>query len=356
MDKAIITLTKGGTELGMKLLEHIDKAVLYTNPKFYIKEKHVKKIDGKIVEFIGKIFNKYKCLIFIMATGIVVRSIAPYIKDKKIDPAVIVLDEEGKNVISLLSGHIGGANEYTNKIASILNANPVITTASDVKNTLAVDTLAMELNCEIEDFQDATKVTAHIVNGEKVGIISDICIGRVLPENMVEIDFKNKPHEEFKGFIYITDKRILSPVESDCVVLRPKNIVIGIGCRRKKPVDKIIEAIEDSLISLNISKKSIKHIATVDVKKNEEGIIQAAKLLGVPLVIVDREKIKEVEDQFKGSEFVKKRIGVCAVSEPVAFLSSESGQMIQKKKVYDGITIAVFREGEKKNGNCCNRN
>ncbi|QXM05654.1 cobalt-precorrin 5A hydrolase [Crassaminicella indica] len=345
MNKAIITLTKGGMKLGLKLLNSIDQAVLYVHPRFYMECENIKKIDGKMTEFIGKIFHKYRCLIFIMSTGIVVRAIAPYIQDKKTDPAVIVLDERARNVISLLSGHIGGANDYTKKIAKMINANPVITTASDVNESIAVDTLAMELDCEIEDFYDATKVTAHIVNGEKVGLISDIFIDKEMPLNIIKVD-KENIDDKFKGLIYISEKNINKPIGIDCVVLRPKNIILGIGCRRGKTEEEIINAVEDTLNILKLSKKSIKHITTVDVKKNEEGLIKAAKVLKVPLIIVDRKDIKKVESQFEQSEFVKKQIGVGAVCEPAAFLTSKAGKMLQKKKGYDGITIAVFREGE----------
>ncbi|TCO79493.1 cobalt-precorrin 5A hydrolase [Marinisporobacter balticus] len=354
MNKAIITLTKGGAELGLRLLDQLDQADLYIHEKFMIEKVHVKKIDEKMGEFVGTLFDQYKCLIFIMATGIVVRAIAPYLKDKRKDPAVIVLDEKGKNVISLLSGHIGGANAYTVEIANILEANPVITTASDVNHSMAVDTLAMALNCEIEDFKQATKVTAHIVNGEKVGLVSDVFVDIALPKNLVRINSRNTK-KGFKGLIYITEKIIKDHKEIDRVILRPKNIIIGIGCRRGKSKDEILKFIEDTLTSLQLSQKSIKHIATVDIKKDEIGIIEAAKALDVPLVIIARDKIKEIENKFELSSFVKKTIGVGAVCEPVAFLSSSSGEMIQRKKKDDGVTIAVFREGEHKNGNHCSR-
>ncbi|WP_053956639.1 cobalt-precorrin 5A hydrolase [Inediibacterium massiliense] len=341
--KAIITLTKGGANLGYRLLKNLDKTVLYVNPKFIIKEDNIYPIEEKVSDFVSHIFHEYECLIFIMATGIVVRSIAPHIKDKKIDPAVLVLDEKGRNVISLLSGHIGGANEYTKNIAKILGANPVITTASDVNDSIAVDTLSIMIGGEIESFYDATKVTAHIVNKEKVGITSDIPIKIPLPENIV---FIQNDIEDCKGIIYVTNKEKIESNSIDQVIIRLKNIILGVGCRRGKSKEEILNAIEDSLIKLNISQKSIKHIATVDLKKDEKGLIEAAKELKIPLVIIDREEIKKVQDQFKTSEFVKKITGVGAVCEPVAYLSSKGGNFIQNKKAYDGITIAVFEEGD----------
>ncbi|WP_129596163.1 cobalt-precorrin 5A hydrolase [Anaerophilus nitritogenes] len=349
--KAIITLTKGGACLGYRLLKNMDNTVLYVNSKFIIKEDNIYPIKEKFSDFVSKLFNQYECLIFIMATGIVVRTIAPNIKDKKADPAILVLDEKGKNVISLLSGHIGGANEYTKHIAIILGANPVITTASDVNDSIAIDTLSMMIGGEIENFSDATKITAHIVNGEKVGIDSDIPINIPLPENIVYI----KDHiKNCIGMIYITNKEKIKPIAIDQVIIRPKNIILGIGCRRRKSKEEILKAIDDCLEKLNISKKSIKHIATVDLKKDEKGLIEAAKELKIPLMIIAREEIKKVQDQFEGSEFVKKITGVGAVCEPVAYLSGKDGNFIQNKKKYDGITIAVFEEGDN-NGNRSSR-
>ncbi|MBF8983575.1 cobalt-precorrin 5A hydrolase [Lutibacter sp. B2] len=346
MKIAIITLTKGAAVLGEELLNKLDNAVLYVHSKFHTNENRSKKIDKKLKDFVKDIFNEYECLVFIMATGIVVRSIAPYLEDKRKDPAVVVLDEKGKNVISLLSGHIGRANEYTIKIANVLNANPVITTASDVNNSIAVDTLAMKLNCEIEDFNMATKVTAHIVNGEEVGILSNISVNMSLPNNVKIVNERYETINKLEGLIYITEKENVKKLVENQVLIRPKNIIIGIGCKKGKSYEEIINAIKDLFDELNLSIKSIKHIATVDIKKDEKGIIDVSKELKRPLVIVDREDIKKVENRFETSPFVKKTIGVGAVCEPVAFLSSKNGKMIQGKKSYNGITIALFREGE----------
>lgn len=345
VNKAIITLTKGGMELGLKLLNEYEDSVLYINKKFDAEGERVRKINNGIKELVSSLFEEYKCLVFIMATGIVVRSIAPYLESKAKDPAVIVMDEKGRNVISLLSGHLGGANEITLDIAEILKSNPVITTASDVNNTLAVDTLAMKLGCVIENLRDATRVTSHIVNGEKIGVVSKNNFNIKLPDNFTML----RSIEEIKGFkgiINITNERKIDKSKLDTVVLRPRNIIIGVGCRRNKAKEEIITAIMDSLDKTNKSHLSIKHIATIDAKRNEKGIIDAADYYGVPLIIVDSEKVKNVEKNFETSEFVRKSIGVGAVAEPVAILSSNRGSLIFKKTKYDGITIAIVEEGE----------
>jgi cobalt-precorrin 5A hydrolase len=356
MSKAIITLTRGGFGLGKRLHQMLKNSTLYVNGKFEVEDTGIQRIEKNITAFVGEIFHQYDCLIFIMAAGIVVRAIAPYIQDKKTDPAVIVLDEKGKNVISLLSGHLGGANGYTLEIAELLGSNPVITTASDVNESIAVDTLAMALNCGIEDYNDATKITAHIVNGEWIGIHTDMPIPFPLPDNLDVLDDKKGENEKYKGLIYITEREVKKDIDKDKVILRPKRIILGIGCRKGKTEGDILTAIQTALDGLNIHPLSIKHIATVDVKKNEPGLVGAAKTLAVPLVIVNREKIAAVEKEFDPSEFVEKTIGVGAVCEPVAMLTCKDGIWLQRKTAYDGITIAVMREGDVEYGNHCGRN
>ncbi len=351
---AIITLTKGGMELGLKLLKFYPNSILFINKRFHSDDDRVYQVEDGIKKVIEDIFHRYDCLIFIMATGIVVRTIAPLLKDKTVDPAVVVLDEKGRNVISLLSGHIGRANEYTLDISNKLRSNPVITTASDVNESIAVDTIAMKLNCQIEDLKDATKITSHIVNGNRVGIISAINYNIKLPNNIKRINTKDDLLGT-KGLIYINNNKFRDSNQIDSVVLRPKNLVIGLGCRRGKSKDEILRAILTALDKVNKSILSVKHIATVDIKEDEIGIIETASHLNVPMIVIDRDKIKEVEHQYETSKFVKEIIGVGAVAEPVAKLSSNNGTIILNKTKYDGVTVSIVEEGREKNGYCSSR-
>ena len=348
MKIAILTLTKGGIKLGLKLQKYLKDAELYIPFKFAeeVKSPAVQTFEESMKELAGRLFRQYDFLIFIMAAGIVVRSISPYLKSKQSDPAVIVMDEKGKNIISLLSGHLGGANDFTLRIAALIHGNPVITTASDVNGKIAVDTLSMALNCSIESYQDAASVTAHIVNGERVGLITSIPIDRHLPENIIIIDSNGLSGGEYKGAIVITEKSDFKKPDCDTAVLRPRNIILGIGCRRGTSKENILNAIEDVLQLHDISPLSVRHIATVDVKENEPGLREAADALGVSLVAVHRDNILEVEEKFQVSSFVKNAIGVGAVCEPSALLSSKNGTLIMGKKKYAGVTIAVVREGE----------
>ena len=355
MKTAIVTLTAGGAALGRKLAEGFPQSDLFVHAKFLRDGNREKPIEGNFTVFIGEIFSKYTSLIFIMAAGIVVRSIAPYLRDKKTDPAVVVMDEKGTFAISLLSGHLGGANNLSREIADFLGATPVITTASDVNDRIAVDTLAMLHHCTIEDFKEATKITAHIVNGEEVGILSSIPITTPLPSNVSLLKAEDMHGVNIKGLIYITENEVQHLIPCDKVVLRPKNLIVGLGCRKGKEKDEILGVITEVFQQAGLSINSIKQLATVDVKKEESGMIEAAEALGVPLCIVSREEISRIEDQFAASSFVKETIGVGAVCEPAALISSKKGSVVIGKKACKGITIAVVKEGEEVYGNRCCR-
>lgn len=301
---------------------------VYTLKKFKISET----IEIENFSYtIEKKFNEYDGHIFIMASGIVVRKISKLLKSKDIDPAVLLIDE-GKNfVISLLSGHLGGANKLTKDISEILNLIPVITTSSDISGKIAVDTISQKINAKLEDLNSAKEVTALIVDGKKVEIL--------LPKNVKLVNNLEKSYDA-EGIILITNKN-----EVKITRLFPTNLIIGIGCKKNTPENEIIKAIEESMSRNNLDMRSIKHIATIDVKEKEEGLISAARFLKKDLVIVSSERVKEVEHMFEGSDFVKKNIGVSAVSEPVAYLTSnKKGKFIEKKAKFNGITVSIFEE------------
>ncbi|GKX31279.1 cobalamin biosynthesis protein CbiG [Vallitalea longa] len=345
MKVALITLTRGGLDLAMNLREY-DDIDIYTHKEN--ESEYAELIKLPLRDNIKKLMDDYDMLIFIMATGIVVRLIAPHIKHKSVDPGVIVIDEHGKYVISLLSGHLGGANDYTTRIADFLDANAVITTSSDVNNTLAVDTLAMKLGCYIDDFNDAKDVTAHIVNGENIGIISNIEISIDLPKNFIRIDEDNISHSiekhNIKGLIVIEGNII----KADCQVsyLYKRNITLGIGCKRGKTKEQITKELLMVLEDLKMNINRISRISTVEVKKDEKGIIELARSLKVPMDIVTLDEIREVQYLFHGSDFVERTIGVTCVSEPCGYLSSNRGECILNKVKANGITISLWKNKE----------
>ncbi|MGE4283632.1 MAG: cobalt-precorrin 5A hydrolase [Clostridia bacterium] len=346
MKTAVIALTKNGSRLA-KHLADIMRASLYLPKKFCEQYKDALPIENKLTDLMEDIFYQYDALVFIMASGVVVRSIAPFIKDKKTDPAVVVLDEKGKNVISLLSGHIGGANRLALEIADSIGANPVITTASDVSGTLSVDMLAKQLGCSIKHEEDLTAVTASVVNGEKIGFYSDYENIFEMPDNIILLNGDEEIDTSYAGIIFLThyaNKKCSIPH----VFLRPKSVVLGIGCRKGISKEKVLEAVKEYLQQLFISIRCIKQIATVDVKKEEQGLIQAAQELGVPLVIIAREQIRQVEQEFECSQFVKDTIGVGCVAQPCALLSCSNGRLIGSRFKKEGVTVAAAVEKQLK--------
>lgn len=332
MELAIVTLTKGAYRTAKRVKECMDVSVeIYTKDSFL----------GSWKDFVGELFQKYSYLLFIMATGIVVRVIAPYLKNKTVDPGIMVMDEQGRFVISLLSGHLGGANAYTEKIAKSIKAIPVITTASDVLGLISVDLLAKNLNCKMESLQKAKEITADIVNGKRVGILADIPVDISESKNFQVI----KPGEiqDYDSVIYVTNQILSNPFPRS-IQLIPQNIVVGIGCRRGIESKRIIQEFYRTFQDLGLHIDSLKALSSIDLKKDEMGILETGKYFQVPVEFVDKENILKIQDYFEQSEFVKKSIGIGAVAEPCGYLISHGGECLMRKRKYSGITLSIWRE------------
>ncbi|MFZ7120686.1 MAG: cobalt-precorrin 5A hydrolase [Eubacteriaceae bacterium] len=340
---AIITVTNKGVEKSIEISKKCEKSIkfdIFTIEKY--QTKGIKRAYKDFKELVKEIYYLYDTILFIMASGIVVRMIAPYIQSKVVDPAILVMDDNGNNVISLLSGHIGGANMKTKILANLIDAKPIITTSSDVNNKIAVDTFAIDNDLFIENLTDAKDITALILNEENIILINEDKIQleeKRLPSN-VTIDNIENIHK-YKGAILITRSRRVN-IEMPFVQLIPKNIVIGIGCRRDMPAHRIIDFIESALEELDIRNESIKTISTVDVKENEKGILETVGHYKANIEIISRQNIIIHEDKFNKSNFVKETIGVANVCEPCGFISSKGGNCILGKKVLNGITLSVW--------------
>lgn len=322
-NQAVFCVTEKGVKLALEINGKI-KSDIYVLNKFWVEGTTA---FENLKDIVKKKFSQYKYLIFITATGIAVRVIAEHIKSKDTDPGVISIDENGNFVIPLLSGHLGGANERSKEIAGIIEALPVVTTATDVSGKIAVDTLAQQLGCKLKDLESAKKVTSLILHGKKVEIR--------LPDN-VGLDNKNS-----EGFILVSNKE---NIEISQII--PQNICVGIGCKRGMSAENILDFIREVFGKNNLSIKSIKKIASAWVKSDEAGLLESAKILGKEIEFYSKEEILEFENLIEEkSDFVKKTIGVYGVSEPCAFLASHrQGRFIVKKAKKNGITISIFEE------------
>lgn len=338
---AILSISKNGKILGLKIKKKISNAHLYYVKKDVVEdEDNVIYINKKLKEFVPEIFGEYDYIIFIMASGIVVRTIAPLIKNKFSDPAILVSDEKGKNIISLLSGHMGGANEMTLYISNLLNSNPVITTATDVNNKSSLDMIAKKLNAHIYDFRNKVlKINSMLVNDEVVNIFIDGDYDiDTRGFNICKLDEINNLDE----VVVISNKKNLNLINNNILKVVPKNIVIGIGCRKNMDKEYMINSLSDFLHKQNIDINSIKEIGSIDVKKNEEALINLSIYLNVPFKTFTAEEISKVEHLYEKSDWVKQNVGVHSVAEPVAHLLSD-GNLIIKKHKYNGITFSVGR-------------
>ncbi|WKY47432.1 cobalt-precorrin 5A hydrolase [Eubacteriaceae bacterium ES3] len=343
---AIITLSKDGVTTARRLSKRLDdrEVSIFTKEKYA--GENEKLIATDISTFFGEIMKEFPVIIAIMATGIVVRAAAPYLLHKSKDPAILVMDTKGEFVISLLSGHLGGANDCARLIEDRFGSKAVITTGTDVKGTMAVDVLAEKINCEIADFTAAKDITAQILNGEKIGIISEDQVnlsGLDLPYNLVVCPDAGKL-ADLSGVIRISSRLEECDYGLPQVRLVPKNIIIGIGCRRNVSGEKILSKIEETFLSVGLDLRSIKLLATVSLKADEAGITEACQALGAKKVIIPDEMVKMVQNRFEGSDFVFQTTGMYAVSEPCGYVASGFGECLIEKKKLDGITLSVWRE------------
>lgn len=329
MKIAVISVTKSGDAIAEKLRNVLD-IELYS--KETIKEFNLKQITEQLME-------TYKAIIFISSTGIAVRAISEYIKSKDKDPAVVVIDSSANFAISLLSGHLGGANELTLQISKILNSIPVITTATDSLGVEAPDMVAKNNDLVIDNLKDAKKIAALLVNKEKVGFI-DLKSKIPLPKGYVECN------NDVRGLVYITHNLNFDICELnvnnkqiDVLKLIRKDIILGIGCRKDFNSEKMKETVENILREYNVDKRAVKFIGTVEVKKDEEAILNLGKYLDCEVKIFSIEEIKKIQEKFKGSDFVEKTIGVRAVCEPCVELLG--GRLITEKLKADGMTLCI---------------
>lgn len=290
---------------------------------------------------VKQLFEQEKILVFIMATGIVVRSIAPLLQHKSKDPAILVMDEKGNFVISFLSGHLGDANKYTHLLASVIGATPVITTSSDLNNVKAVDLFARDAGCYLTDYNAAKLVTSCLIEDEPVLVWTDV-------EGYEKYSFLV---EDPKGIIMISYKkpeieRIIHkesvPEDIKVVWLIPKRVIVGIGCRRNKSMEEIQKVVEAALEQIQRPMESIVKVVSIDIKANEDGILQLANRLMVEFEWFSSEQLTSVEHLFSGSEFVKKTVGVSNVSETAGYLGSNKGKCLLQVQKSNGITVSLW--------------
>ena len=320
-----------------KIIENSDglKIEAFVPKKYVSSARYVKTMQHNLHDSVEQSFKTKDAIIFIGAAGIAVRAIAPFVKSKTTDPAVICMDERGQNVISLLSGHMGRANSMTIKVAEITNGRPIITTATDVNGKIAIDEWATIKNMQILNLKEAKFVAAEILEDNKIGLISDFEITGEIPE---EIDTSNK--NQYKIGVCISLDENKKPFDITLNLI-PKIVSVGVGCKKGTDYQIILGAIKDVLLNNGISCLAIKTINSIDLKKEEEGIIKASEVLDVSFNTFSCDELNSLEGDFSASAFVKNVSGVDSVCERASVMGSNSGKLIIKKTIINSVTVAA---------------
>ena len=284
--------------------------------------------DGGLPDYTGAVFDS-DALIFVGAAGIAVRAIAPHVASKKSDPAVLCLDEAGGFVIPILSGHIGGANRLAREIARAIDATPVITTATDVNGRFSVDAWATEHGMAVTSMRAAKAVSAEILKRD-IPFCADAPRPERLAGGLVWSD---------RGDLGVcVSYRNAAPFD-ETLLLVPRVLRLGIGCRRGTPARAIRDAVYQVFTDHGLRTEAIREAASIDVKADEKGLLDCCEALGWPLTFYTAEQLNAVPGAFTPSSFVRQTVGVDNVCERAAV--ADGGRIIVPKTALNGATVAV---------------
>lgn len=343
---AILAITKNGIKIASAIKEIFPTWEIFAPSKF-ADTTNANWYDDSTTAKIAELYKNNDAVICIFSLGAVIRLIAPYLGDKKTDPAVIVLDDKANFVISALSGHLGGANELANELAKKLGATAVITTAADVNKTIPVDLVGRKFGWNIDDDSTVTKVSAHMVNDEKIGVYQDAGERNWwdgdLPKNVTTYDALEKLEQsDSKGFLIISDKKITGKILKNAVVYRPKTLVVGVGLHGNTTKEKILEGLNACLEKFNLSSKAVAKFASLKKPQEINSLVEAAKEFGVSVEYFEREELSKVRIP-NPSVMVEAFEGTASVSEAASILSSNGSLVVEKQKFPPDLTIAIAR-------------
>jgi cobalt-precorrin 5A hydrolase len=332
MKVAVFAYSRQGCKTARKVMGYFsgDEVRAYTMERF--EEPDFGAIERPSKPFYEPIFAWSDAMVFVGAVGIAVREIAPFIRSKLTDPAVVSMDELGHYVIPLLSGHIGGANDLALSLAEVVEGTPVVTTATDINKKFSVDAWAARKGLAITNLSIAKSVSAEILE-RPVPVKSDFPVVTELPNGVVAA-------EEGKIGIYISCSKE-KPFE-ETLLLVPPVLHLGIGCRRGTPVEKFREAVDSVLKEYNIHPKAIKQVTSIDIKSNEEGLLEFCKERNLPAVFYTAEQLWEVPGEFTPSQCVLRFTGVDNVCERSSMIGAE--KLLVKKTIRNGVTVAIAAE------------
>ncbi len=341
---AVLSLTRKGAGLASRIAGLLPGCRCYCNERYALPG-----MTGfaKISDVFAAVWERHDSIICIMGCGVAVRMIAPLLEDKMSDPAVVVLDQDGRFAVSLLSGHLGGANALAAKVASITGGQAVITTASDLQGLPSVDVLAKRAGLRIENRDALARTAAAILDGEPLWIYDP---WRILLDHLPEDHgFRVVPQsraggrdcwEDLGPGIWVSD--LLAPRGARALLLRPASLVVGIGCNRGTASDEIVSFVEAGLRAEGLAPLAVRNFASLEIKADEAGLLEAVKILGRPIHFCTREDLAGIAVPTP-SETVARHIGVESVCEASALWSAKSRELLVVKRKSGNCTMAVAR-------------
>jgi cobalt-precorrin 5A hydrolase len=328
----VIAFSTNGCRTAIRLKDALPEEDVRIFAKTQCDTLGVERIQEKASEWTGRSFEECDAIVYIGAVGIAVRYIAPYIKAKTVDPAIVGMDEHGRWAIALLAGHIGGANALTARIAERMGAEPIITTATDLNGKFSVDTFATVNNLRIMGLRTAQDVSVRVLDGAFVGFTSEVPVKGDLPNGLTLAD-----SGEF-GVSISTD--ISKMPFGTTMRLVPMDMILGVGCKRDTDPEKMQEFVSEILKEDGIADQRVGAVCSVDLKKDEEAILSLAKRYRVPAHFYTSEQLMSLEGEFSKSDFVRSVTSVDCVCERSSKMPF-GGEIIRKKTARDGMTLAI---------------
>ena len=373
MKLAIISFTENGIKLSQTVAKRLSgrKVTIYTKCSRYTAEDlNVQRVKESLQVWPAQRMAEGDALLFIGACGIAVRAIAPNLTDKLHDVPVLVMDEEGRYVIPILSGHVGGANELARELSDLIDARPVITTATDVQKKFAVDLFAKRNHLEIMNKDGIAKVSTKALAGEQLTIavraqniecyhpkFCEVCEedfteaeNPLLREaSMHKHDWKVCGVEPPLRLVpYVEDQPVdvvvseMPDNKNALIWLRPRRYVVGMGCRKNKDPEELLDFYMKTLEKAMVEPGEVYALASIDKKKDEPGLLAISERMRIPFFTYTAEELNRVGACVHSSEFVKAQVGVDNVCERAALAGcGANGTLIYEKQAFDGMTIAI---------------
>ncbi len=347
---AVVAVTRAGSRLAARIAAALPEAEAHVPARFAAEVgAPVAGYTGPVATVVRELFSHRRPLVLVMAVGAAVRLLAPHLGDKRTDPAVVVVDDGGRFAVALLAGHLGGANALAERVAAIIGAQPVITTAAEALGVPAADLIGRAFGWRIENPEQLTRLAAALVNGEPVGVLQEA--GEPgwhegpLPAHVRRYDdLPALCAAAPAGAIIITDRVLpATALRPGWVVYRPRTLVLGIGCSRGVRADEIAALVDETLAAHGLSPLSVRAVATLDRKAAEPGLVAFARARGLELQTFPAAVLDATPGVERPSEVVKAAVGTRGVCEPAALRAAGAARLLVPKQKGRAVTVAVAR-------------